>query len=397
MLEDVTNQIEKVSLNSKPNTGMTQAGSHDGTSNERSNKPRIPIETRNVGSIDPQRFDNREQFEPKGVEVGLFNAMKDVNAGGNPSGPMVIINYINITALPKELFAYTLRFYREHWERGKASIEFNKQGEIKSAFNAFRAANKPDLHAVHWATDYVELWCTTKLSISHNGSTTFKMNSWNRPGAKSVDELKLDITFKQRLDISNVFKTKASCSLSEEIRALNAIISSAVHSRRSDLIQIGTNKFFVKNAFKKMAGGLRAQRGYFTSIRPSVCGPLLNINTATATFLPPVRVSDLLNACMRDCGLGSLVETRNHVERMLKNRVVRVLYIRQNYEGGTKDMNSEHSRRKIFKEFGKNTADQIFYNTTKDSFGNKVIDSEDTGRSVYDWFNRGRLTTKRAG
>jgi hypothetical protein len=190
------------------------------------------------------------------------------------------------------------------------------------------------------------------------------------------------------MDIEETFKTTAACDLSDEIRALNAIISRAIHKLDTSLIQVGANKFFVKGAFSMMTGGLRAQRGYFTSIRPSMSGPLLNINTATGVFLPPILVSEFLNQCVSNGRLGNRKEVLSYVERMLKNCTVRIIYRRQNYEGG-KDMNTEHNRLRTFRHFGATAGEQKFYNVIRDEEGKKVVDPKDNGIYVYQWYNQG--------
>jgi hypothetical protein len=76
---------------------------------------------------------------------------------------------------------------------------------------------------------------------------------------------------------------------------------------------------------------------------------------------------------------------------MLKNRTVRIVYRRQGSEGSTKAINSEHSRRKTFRNFGATCATQIFYNVITDDNDNKVTDPADSGRLVFDWFTTGKL------
>jgi hypothetical protein len=383
-----TVQYSTMPVSTEPPSKFDQASNKGNDSTEATKEVRAPIPDKNVGKID--RLANTEtpgHNDPRGANVGLYQGATDDIGGITGQNPAVRTNYVRVNAIPKQLFAYSLRFYRERKDN-EEDVEINKQGEIKSAFDAFMQSSKLNLGNVVWATDYKELWCTSKLPIQDGA--TFQDIAWDCPGGRIIEDLKLDIGSPKCMDILGPFKTKATCDLSDEIRALNAIISRAIHKLCTDLIQVGANKFFIKGAFSTIAGGLRAQRGYFTSIRPSVSGPLLNINTATGVFLPPMLVSDFLNQCTSDHKLRDLTDVLSYVERMLKNCTVRIIYRRQNYEGG-KDMNTEHSRLKTFRHFGATAGKQKFYNVIRDEEGKKVADPEDNGKSVYQWYNQGKL------
>jgi hypothetical protein len=269
-------------------------------------KQRQPIPDDKVGQVDRLIVNpavHAHSSEPKGANQALHAGKTDNIDGKLVRTPAVIANYVRATHMPNQLYAYSLRFYREHWTTKGAVIDFNKSGEVKNAFEAFLQSKQLDLTGVLGATDYKELWCTTALPIPDG--LTFHSIGWNCPGRRGVDGLSVDIGTPKRMDIFDAFSTRASCDLSDEIRALNAIISSAVRLLRTDLIQVEINQYFVKDAYQVMADGLRAQRGYFTSIRPSVPGPLLNVNTATTTFFPPVLVPEFLERCKVQCALGN--------------------------------------------------------------------------------------------
>jgi hypothetical protein len=407
MIQPIADRMATLSLNHDATVETTKSTQTADDHAKTTKQVRIPIDTPGLGKIDrittetPQIIRTRRESshanDRKGANQGLYQGKTDIidgKAGPRP-GPSVRSNFVRVNGIPQQLFAYSLRFYRLNPNLRKkgdpAEFEYNKSGEVKSTFEAFCRSNMLDLTNVIWATDYKELWCTSRLSVDPKDPTasqaTFQDIKWNCPGARAVGDLKLDIAFIKQMDIHDSFKQKASCDLSDEIRALNAIISSAVHTLNSGLIQVGVNKFFVRDAFRTMTGGLRAQRGYFTSVRPSVSGPLLNINTATATFLPPMLVSDFLTCCLSERSLGGAVEVTRYVERMLKNRTVRIVYRRQNYDNG-KDMNSEHSRLKVFKHFGAATAEQLFFEVIQDAEGKKTIKLDDEGTSVYNLFTR---------
>jgi hypothetical protein len=98
-------------------------------------------------------------------------------------------------------------------------------------------------------------------------------------------------------------------------------------------------------------------------------------------------VSDFLTCCRSARKLCGPAEVTRYVESMLKNRTVRIIYRRQNYEGG-KDMNAEHSRVKIFKHFGVVTSKQLFYEVSQDEDGKKSTEDSDHDTTVYDLLTR---------
>lgn len=170
--------------------------------------------------------------------------------------------------------------------------------------------------------------------------------------------------------------------LTDHVRALNALITQSVVVHAGDrLSQVGANKFYVNGGHTLMnqsPNGLLAVRGYYTSVRPTQGGPLLNINTATSAFLPAVTVDKFV-----------AIKGRHEAEKLLRGAFVRVTYTRNNPDG--KDLNIEAARRKTFQHFGfLSTQQKLFKVLEKDKKNPRRTDPKDAGRAVADYFRTGK-------
>lgn len=122
---------------------------------------------------------------------------------------------------------------------------------------------------------------------------------------------------------------------SDDVTSLNAIISKAATEIKAnnnyEFFPIGTNKFFLKSAFRDLGGGqgvLHAHTGFFSTIKPAMGQAVLNLNIATSAFYRPILINDYLNR------VTGQREIRNRDHQGLRG--VRV-YI--NYERGTMPTN----------------------------------------------------------
>jgi hypothetical protein len=200
-------------------------------------------------------------------------------------------------------------------------------------------------------------------------------------------------------DIWQAFTTKAAHELSEETRALNAMILRSVSQSRGSgtITQVGANKFFINDAFKEIPlplrngfkprpiDQLRIHRGYFSSIRPSQIGPLLNVNTTSPAVMPPILVSEFLQRNFKH------PEAVNYVEQLLKGCTLWITYLRQNYTNGF-DMNVDSNRKRTFQQFGLATEKQTHYTTLRKKKGQTEFPGFDPndkdGTTIFDYFSK---------
>jgi hypothetical protein len=135
-----------------------------------------------------------------------------------------------------------------------------------------------------------------------------------------------------------------------------------------------------------MQGGLQAQRGYSTSIRPSAVGLLLNVNTTTGAFLPPMLIFDFIAHMNGD---------QYYVEKLLRKCMLKITYDRKNHNNSDTDLNAEGSRLKTFQAFGLSVNEQKFYKKieTQSEEGRKVYnaDPKDNGTTVLDYYIKGTM------
>ncbi|KAH5324478.1 hypothetical protein HBI12_092410 [Parastagonospora nodorum] len=308
----------------------------------------------------------------------------------------VVSNYVKVTAVPQELFVYSLSFWRPNPDKTKPNLPYNKKREIKLAFDSVIASDDLELRKNRhvWATDYKDLW-THKALGNH-----FEGREWNvgpfeykQLNGKLVKDLHVTIHHTGRLqDIQRSLENEDINDLSDHIRALNAHVAraarqySAEHDKKT--IQVGANKFYVENGLREMRSrgtilGMRTMRGYSTSVRPAEIGTLLNINTATGAFIPPMLVSELLD----------LVGDQAYVEKILKGATVKIAYHRKNFvetQADGIDFNGDLERTKVFVQFGAPADVQKFFKTIekdrKDPKSVKTTDQNDAGRTVSEFF-----------
>ena len=312
----------------------------------------------------------------------------------------VVSNYVQVTAVPQELFVYSLSFWRPSSDKTKPNLPYNKKREIKLAFDSVIASDNLELEKNNhiWATDYKDLWTHKALGAN------VEDQEWNvgpfrykQLNGKVVEDLHVTIHHTGRLqDIPQALESDDINDLSDHIRALNAHVARAVRQYSGEhdnkTIQVGANKFYVKNGFREMRNGaknlgMRTMRGYSTSVRPAEIGTLLNVNTATGAFIPPVLVSELLN----------LVGDQAYVERILRGATVKIAYHRKNFvetKADGIDFNGDLERTKVFVQFGAAANVQKFYKTIeknhKDPTSVKTTDMNDVGRTVSDFFSKGK-------
>jgi hypothetical protein len=398
-----------------------------------------------VNQVWPNEYD---EMDEKQADTG-FSTAKGKGRSKDQDTIKVISNYVRVTEIPDCLYVHSLTFWR-HKKKGKVRQTYDKRRDIKSAFEAAFSPQAPqndtagiimnkseggatvkpdgvvtaavegsesnqaehdvtkiaessknsssmkrlDLSDKVWATDYKSLWTTTPLigttpDISKEISEDYGDFIWAPPGQPTVPNLRFTLTFKKVLDnIRERFSTMAAHELSEETRALNAVIARStrdIQGKNKIITQVGPNKFYLNGAYESIPNlgpeQYRVQRGYFTSIRPSKSGPLLNVNIANTAFLPPILVSDLL-------GRFSANET-DYVEKLLKGCMVRIVYRRQKYVNGA-DLNIEQNRVKEFQQFGLTAEKQKWYKTESRKEGTKTVKvgSDDAGTTVFDYYNK---------
>jgi hypothetical protein len=331
------------------------------------------------GYYDPPRGDyvKAKQSEDSGNDFTAIGKGKRKAKATENEPVKIISNYVRVLEVPKVLYVHSLKFWRPNPKNGN-EMTYNKRREIESAFRAATDANHSEslkLTGKIWATDWKDLWCNEELEAKDYGPLP-----WAPPGQAPISDLYLRLGKPTTMnDFKGAFETKAADDLLEESRALNAIIARSVQQSASNpATQIGPNKFFLNGGFRDIQRGLQVQRGYFSSIRPSQIGPLLNVNTANTAFLPHtgLLVSDFVSMC------GSVA----YAEKLLAGAMVRIIYRRQNYEGGA-DMNREENRVKQFQQFGFEVGYQRFYPLEESKKGDskKKVKSGDNGTTVYEY------------
>lgn len=116
-----------------------------------------------AGDIDLQNYTATPDHLPALNDDGICNT-KLTQVGPNPSKAkdkfLIRSNYVKIKTLPKELWAYSLKFWRRHPQDGSKMIEFNKKREISGAFDALLRSGVVSLNQQpkNWATNFKELW-----------------------------------------------------------------------------------------------------------------------------------------------------------------------------------------------------------------------------------------------
>lgn len=427
------------STNSGNNIKSKDSG-NDGNGSEESRKA---ISDDKTGTLEPLGPSDTNSENAPHSNLGVTNVFSNRNNTVDivsKEGFKILSNHVRVTRIPDSLYTYSLKFWHPRASNSdnpganpKEEV-VDRRRDIKSAFDALTGIDRPQRAQADeiawpigrdgfiWATDYKDLWCTTKLPdqtsapLNTAGSTsqspapisldpttpstetilTFGPCKWDPPGArKPVDDLHVTVSNGERVrNLRKAFEEENADAMTEKIRALNAIIARSVLKGKSTthVTQIGANKFYLDRGFAPL-NGMHFQRGYFSSIRPSKLGPLLNVNTATAAFLPQKRVSEFALS-LQAVGCTDW----GYIEKLLHGCVVRIMYRRPCFEGGA-DMNTEANRRKPFQQFGSTTSRQTFYKflpkksdedqkKQKKKKGKRETDPDDKGTTVFDFFTK---------
>ncbi|KAI4669037.1 uncharacterized protein J4E79_001080 [Alternaria viburni] len=364
-------------------------------------KPKAPgagrkiIVSKDFGTMIPLTPAKDEAIQEVDPPRGGICIPKDViDETDTPNSVHVTSNYVRVTRIPQKLYVYTLDFWRPDSGIQGGKTYYTKRREIHGAFQAMIKAGVLDFGAdVTWASDSKDLWCTVALpACPAVPGITFSTDKfrYRQIDGKEADDFRATVSFSLVLDdIPGKLTTQDLANLSDYIRALNAIVAKSVHETAEadqiHLTQIGANKFYLNGAWTDIKG-LRAVRGYFTSIRPGRTSTLLNVNTATSAFLPPGNVSNLL----RQSNVLPIKTAggKNYIEKLLSGSLVRVLYHRQNYTNSNVDYNSHESRTKTFIQFGDSVDIQKFYKLLKPTKGQpRQLDLSDKhGTTVRSYF-----------
>ncbi|KAJ4305566.1 hypothetical protein N0V90_001097 [Kalmusia sp. IMI 367209] len=349
-------------------------------------KTRTLIDTQNLGQVSTQEKKIPQMQSPNIDSAGIPNPKFQVNClheATKEETIEVLTNYLEVTKVPDQFHVYSFKFWRTN--PPNSDITYNKRNEIIRAYEALK--NHAAIHAlvggILWATDYKNLYAQSALP--NTGDFGSQISTQPFPFIElngTLVNIRATLTFTGIL--SNINTTLRNANVqhrTEAITALNAIIAQHVRSLRPSrdvtgpptVTQVGANKFFRNEAFVEMRDvnatmpmGLRAVRGYYTSIRPGRSGLLLNVNKTTSAFLSPITVSDFLR------------QVRNEAlaEKMLKGKTVRIKYVRQNTQEGANrglDLNREEAREKVVQNFGYAAEIQKFYPTSG------------PGKTVYDY------------
>jgi len=307
-------------------------------------------------------------------------------SGRGEESTCIIANYVRVTAVPDKLVVYKIKNSFVIEKAGKdIQRSLNRPKELKHIFLAAQGAGLHSLLAsTIWGTDFQHLWTSSELTGQPSYTFTYVVD-----GGKSVS-MCVTLEHDQTLTgINDALQRDEIQDLTQHLEGLNSILARPIlnQSATGALTQLGANRFFLNDGFKDMLG-LRALRGYFTSVRPGMSGTLLNVSTATTAFFPCCRVSDMLYFIGRNEDLRREVG-RAGLERMLKGVSLRVAYKRTNPKkgentGDTDTINSEKGRTKTFKQFGRAINIQKFYRY-KDA-------SDDRGRTVLEYFEAGKIS-----
>jgi eukaryotic translation initiation factor 2C len=306
---------------------------------------RIPIDDPNLGEIEELKPDMRTEDPPEVKKYGVYSPSTP-HETPQSNKMMIFSNYVKVKKIPDTLHVYSLKFTRPGKEDSR--FDYNKQREIQDAYDAMIKANALGLDGkdLKWVTDFKSLWCTEPM----NGhapviGTVFQSDDFEyiQPNGRKVPKLRADVTYTASLtDIEAKLRKNDLADLPEYIRALNANVAQCVVQHASNtgkqVSRVGANRFFLDKGYIEMHGGLRAARGYFTSIRPGTEGTLLNINAATSAFLPPVTVADFARGVS-----NKNIKNLDYVSQLLHGATVKILYRRQCYENGV-DYNSTQAQ-----------------------------------------------------
>ena len=125
--------------------------------------------------------------------------------------------------------------------------------------------------------------------------------SYVQLNGKATDDMRVTVTFLRLYNnIGHTLKHSHVTSLTEQTRAFNALVSHAVRADGpTRLTRVRANRFYANSGYEETNGSaddFLALRGYYTSVRKTEVGPLLNLNTATSVLLPVVTADKFLGA-----------------------------------------------------------------------------------------------------
>ncbi|QDS76208.1 hypothetical protein FKW77_008392 [Venturia effusa] len=132
-------------------------------------------------------------------------------------------------------------------------------------------------------------------------------------------------------DTNNGNRLTLPSDTSDDITSLNAIVSRAASAVKAynvyEVFPIGTNKFFLKSAYRDLGGPqgvLHAHTGFFSSLKPAMGQAVLNLNIATSAFYRPILVSEYLDR------VNGNAEITNRDHKGLRGVRVYIKYLRGN-------------------------------------------------------------------
>jgi hypothetical protein len=380
-------------------SNIAPAAQHAGSSNNNNNQPAIPVnnfpneQDPDATPVDYKYYKQNSGHKPN-LPLGRDVKIYPFGTGGLEHTTSVITNYIALGDFPDTVYVYTITNTHQSTKTDgtTATTVCKKRKELQSIFETARVPHLDSLlKSKTWATDYSTIWTTAPILAVPSAPYTFRIDYVAYGGHLKKD---MTIEIKSTTILSNLRATLQQRKVhkcSDIIAALNALITHPVLDSRPDfsVTQVDQNRFFVNEAFQYLSTArrslelsLRSVRGYFTSIRPGQNNKFfLNVNTATSTFLPVCRVSDLLHyigiqnaEVQREVDLGDIGEWVYGVQ-------LRLVYKRPNVANREVDINDEKSRLKTFQGFGSTLQDQRFYDVSNPNDVN--------GRTVLDYFTNG--------
>jgi hypothetical protein len=314
----------------------------------------------------------------------------------HPNKTSVLTNYVHVRQLPNKIFVYSItncpKFKKKDGSAGQRVLSWRK--ELKSVFADLQPHLTPFLSSVSWATDDITLWTTGLIFNNHGEEQSFSID-YISLGGQRLNPLQVVVKLKKTLTtIQNNLHTKNVEDCSEEIEALNALVSQPVLVPRSEytVTQAGPNRFFINEGYKILRSekstsqldpvALRAVRGYFTSIRLGKDSRvLLNVNTTTSAFFPLCRVSDILYYVGMSPDVLQEVDL-DDIEKWLRGVQLYIAYMRKAIPTRAVSINDPKSRLKSFQNFGASVVHQRFYDDN---------DDQDIGRTVLEYFQTGNV------
>ena len=139
------------------------------------------------------------------------------------------------------------------------------------------------------------------------------------------------------------------------VTASNSIISKGLSN---DVVQISSNKFYLKGGWKPFGTVLYTMRGYSYTVKPGMGKILLNINSATSAFYQSITVDEF----MRNASFS--LEQREGILKKLRVYIVRDRVIPKGATVEQKEhadyLNNPQMRVKTIYKFGRPIKDEFF-------------------------------------